>query len=123
MKFTRLTNHSVPTNSRMRSVHQGSIGTSRSSGDSVLKAAITAKLCNISRGAGAIGRLSAITPTAAIRITAENSTMSDNAFALSAARENNAAPDTMRVAATTAMPPPCGVGSLCDERAFGSATA
>ena len=27
------------------------------------------------------------------------------------------------VAATTAMPPPCGVGSLCEERAFGRASA
>ena len=27
------------------------------------------------------------------------------------------------VAATTAMPPPCGVGVRCDERAFGLASA
>jgi hypothetical protein len=27
------------------------------------------------------------------------------------------------VAATTAMPPPCGVGTLCEERAFGRAMA
>ena len=27
------------------------------------------------------------------------------------------------VAAMTAMPPPCGVGSRCDERAFGLASA
>jgi hypothetical protein len=32
-------------------------------------------------------------------------------------------PDTRMVAPTTAMPPPCGVGNLCDERAFGFATA
>ena len=29
----------------------------------------------------------------------------------------------MMVAAITAMPPPCGVGTLCDERAFGLASA
>ena len=26
-------------------------------------------------------------------------------------------------AATTAMPPPCGVGAVCEERAFGRASA
>ena len=30
---------------------------------------------------------------------------------------------TTIVAATTAMPPPCGVGAWCEERAFGSASA
>ena len=29
----------------------------------------------------------------------------------------------MMVAAITAMPPPCGVGTVCDERAFGLASA
>src|SRR5262249_46808348 len=100
-----------------------SIGTSGSSGEIVLKAAITAKLCNNSRGAGAIGRLSATAPTAVIRITAENSTMRDKAFGLAGAGGKKTAPHTTTGAATTAMPPPCGVGSLCDEREFGSATA
>ena len=30
---------------------------------------------------------------------------------------------TTSVATTTAMPPPCGVGRWCDERAFGRASA
>jgi hypothetical protein len=32
-------------------------------------------------------------------------------------------PDTAIVALTTAIPPPCGVGILCDERALGFARA
>ena len=57
MKFTRLTNHNVPIIRRMRSLHQGKTGNNRSSGGSVLRAAITAKVCSTRRGAGAIGRL------------------------------------------------------------------
>src|SRR5580698_250784 len=35
----------------------------------------------------------------------------------------NAAPTVTNVAAMTAMPPPCGVGAECDDRAFGFAKA
>jgi hypothetical protein len=37
--------------------------------------------------------------------------------------KNKTPPDTIMVAPITAIPPPCGVGTLCDERAFGFATA
>ena len=50
-------------------------------------------------------------------------TTSGDMLALAALEKNRAPPDTRMVAQTTAMPPPCGVGTLCDERAFGFATA
>src|SRR5215467_6163177 len=87
MKFTRLTNHSVPINSKMRSLHHGSIGSKRNSDGNVASTAATAQLCSTSRGAAAIGRLSARAPMAAIRSTAAEITTSDDVFVLG--REKN----------------------------------
>jgi hypothetical protein len=59
---------------------------------------------------------------AAIRSTAAEITTSDDRFTLGR-EKNKAPPDTTMAAPITAIPPPCGVGSLCEERAFGSAMA
>ena len=48
----------------MRSLHQGRIGNRRISGGNVDSTATIAKLSSTNRGTAAIGRLSAITPTA-----------------------------------------------------------
>jgi hypothetical protein len=66
--------------------------------------------------------LSAITPIPAIRRTAQNKRAGDVALGR-AAVEKNKMPDTAIVALTTAIPPPCGVGILCDERVLGFARA
>jgi O-antigen ligase len=123
MKFTRLTNHKAAMVTKPRSLHQGRTGRRRKSGGSVARAAATAKVCSTSRGAGAIGLLSAITPMAAIRRTAQNRAASEKPLARVAVAKNNTLPDTAMLAPTTAIPPPCGVGTLCDERAFGFGTA
>ena len=59
-------------------------------------------------------------PTPAIRMTAANNVVSGTVPAAPAAQTNKAPPLTAIVAAMTAMPPPCGVGILCDERALGA---
>jgi hypothetical protein len=67
--------------------------------------------------------LSAIAPTAAISSTAAKMTTSGDIFRVGGAQKNKAPPDTRMVVPTTATPALCGVGTLCDERAFGIATA
>jgi len=109
--------------SNMGSAHNGRTGRMRSSGGNVASTAATAKVCSTSRGAGAIGRLSAMTPTAAIRSTAAKMTTSGQALPLTFPRKNKTPPEMKSVAPITAMPPPCGVGILWDERAFGFASA
>src|SRR6516164_11254557 len=123
MKFTRLTNHSTPINRTMRSRHQGKTGNTRSSGGKVVRTTATAKPCSTNRGAAAIGRLSAIAPTAAIRSTAANMTASGDMLALALLEKNKTPVDTRMVAPITAIPPPWGVGVLWDDREFGFATA
>src|SRR6516162_10224554 len=86
MKFTRLTNHNVPTSSKMCSHHQGKSGSSCSSGGNVASAAVTAKLCSTSRGAAVTGYLSAIAPTAAISSTAAKMTTSGDIFRVGGAQ-------------------------------------
>src|ERR1700733_284513 len=62
-------------------------------------------------------------PTPAIRMTAANKVTSWIVLVPSFAHKNRTAALTAIVAATTAIPPPCGVGILCEERAFGRARA
>jgi hypothetical protein len=87
----------------------------------VASTAATASVCSTSRGAAPRPRMSSITPTSASASAATLST----ANWVAPARPDTATPihRPTSAAATTAMPPPCGVGSRCEERAFGRAKA
>src|SRR5262249_23728322 len=67
--------------------------------------------------------MSSAAPTAAITITATRRGNNDAAAEAADADKERAPPAAMMVAAITAMPPPCGVGTVCDERALGLASA
>ena len=56
-------------------------------------------------------------------MTAANTGNSGAAAEAAEADRHKAPQAATMVAATTAMPPPCGVGTVCDERAFGLASA
>ncbi len=68
--------------------------------------------------------MSSIAPTSASTTTARLSA-SNGPTSPCKAGDDNSTPSHMlaSAAATTAMPPPCGVGCLCEERAFGRAIA
>jgi hypothetical protein len=76
--------------------------------------------CTISRGSARMVTISSTAPITASRIAEPSrasipaSMLWTNANPISAA---------ISVAAITPMPPPCGVGTTCAERAFGRASA
>jgi hypothetical protein len=78
MKFTRLTNHNPPNTNRIRSTAIGMKGMTRRSDGSANITAETANACNSSRGPMCCGRMSASTPTPAIKITAASTSESWN---------------------------------------------
>ena len=75
------------------------------------------------RGKAPSPRISSIAPVNAS--TADAAVSARNCRLAATSNDESAMPSQMpaSVAATTAMPPPCGVGSLCEERAFGRASA
>jgi hypothetical protein len=80
--------------------------------------------CSARRTAAGDERTSSNAPTTANSAAAAVSTSNWPPSFCGNAGDRPAAPQTTAsVAATTAMPPPCGVGSRCDERAFGRAMA
>jgi len=111
MKLTRFTNQSPPSSIRMRSNHQGSCDTMRRSAGNAAIMTATATVCSKSLGEASSGRMSSVTPIAAspivhakIRESCEGSCNRSGA--------NKAVPATEAiVAAITAIPAPCGVGS------------
>ena len=74
-----------------------------------------------SRGSTGIELTSSAKPTAAMNSVAPNSATGSMRSGVTALAM--IAPATTTVAPITAMPPPCGVGTRCDERAFGLASA
>ena len=123
MKLTRFTNQSIARNIRARSTHQGRIEKICKSGGSIATTTSTAMACNSSRGKASSGRMSSVTPTKASAITLANTTASRNGSPKEAGVNTAAAAIAIVVAAITAMPPPCGVGWRCEERALGLAKA
>jgi hypothetical protein len=121
MKFTRLTNQSAASSSKPRSIQRGRSGVICSVGGRANRIAAILTACSSSRGVTEIGRRSSIAPMVAIRIVAPNSTHS--AGVAETERLAIEHPATSSATDITAMPAPCGVGTLWDDRAFGRAIA
>ena len=83
--------------------------------------AVTASAWSASRGTTPSGRMSSAAPTHAMTTAAPKTATSG--VAGETARLNRPNAVAAMVAAMTAMPPPCGVGVRCDDRAFGFASA
>src|SRR6185437_561575 len=121
MKFTRLTNQSKARPSSARSSQKGNGGTSRSSPGSATMTIVTAAACRNSRGRTAMVRTSSTAPTTATTTVAVRT--SHRAELPMPPIRKEVPVTTTNVAAITAKPPPCGVGTLCDDRALGRASA
>jgi hypothetical protein len=125
MKLVRLMNQIPARRINPRSIHQGSIATRRSSAGSAAITMPTATPCRRRRDSGVRPLMSSTAPTtassAAAAVSARNWLVSlvENALVEIA----QPAQATVNVAMMTAAPPPCGVASRCDERAFGRAKA
>ena len=124
MKFTRLTNQTPTTSTQARSSHSGSAEKSRASDGSIIRIKPTARHCTNSRGAGDRPRMSSSNPINASSATAPVSADSCASVLCGTAMVVVAASHTTQnVEMITPRPPPCGVGSRCDERATGCASA
>ena len=123
MKLTRLTNQSPPRTRSKRSIQIGANGATRSSSGKAKITSATLNACSTKRGVTPIGRMSSAAPTAAMTITAARSGNNETGAEAAEADRKRAPAAAMMVAAITAMPPPCGVGSRCEERALGLASA
>ena len=119
MKLTRLTNHTPATKRHARSIHQGSCGRICNSVGSAAITAPTAMHCRRSRSAAGKVRMSSMAPTKASSAAAAVAARNAASGLVKAGSRVTAHQATTSVATTTAMPPPCGVGRWCDERAFG----
>ena len=125
MKLVRLTNHRHASSSSARSIHHGSIGTTRklgrkacdhdADGERLQQQAAARPRC--------VRRSSARLRPAAMNAVAANTRPSDAGSNDGSSRIARAPAATAIVAAMTAMPPPCGVDLRCDERALGWASA
>ena len=123
MKLTRLTNQMPASSRHARSSHHGMTGKMRSAAGSAAITMATAAACKTSRGTTSSGRMSSVTPTMARPSTAASVTASCRGSPNSPGAKTSAPATTIMVVAITAMPPPCGVGAKCDERALGGAKA
>ena len=125
MKLVRLMNQMPATSMAARSIHHGSIGTSRNSAGAIAITMPAAMPCRSRRGSGASARMSSTAPTTAssavamVRASNWFTALPDN----SPAKMATPTQATAKVEAITAAPPPCGVGSRCEERALGDASA
>ncbi len=124
MKFTRLTNHTPSRTRQARSIQSGSVDASRVSAGSSTTTRPTASNCTSRRGAGesvwmsSSKPISVSNPMAAVSVDSKVSVPAGNGPASAAASHV-----TINVASTTPRPPPWGVGSRCDERSTGCASA
>src|SRR5262249_664029 len=110
-------------NNTKRSNHQAANGKTRRSVGSADSTTATASACKSNRGIASSGRKSSVTPTSVRKIVDVKTTTSSSDQLGSWRRNKLAAHTTIVVATMTAIPPPCGVGSRCDDRAFGLANA
>ena len=110
MKLTRLTNQSPASTRRPRSTQNGTDGAMRRSLGLVSTIAPTASACSKSRGSTGTGLMSSAKPSAAMNKAAPKSPAGK--IEPASGMKAKARPATTSVAAITAMPAPCGVGSL-----------
>src|SRR5262249_30814937 len=124
MKLVRLTNQTPPRRRPARSIHHGSAGRTRESAGMKVSTRPTAAHCSARRRPTGSGRMSSMAPavasTSAAIVSARNSLGGPGTVMPKSAAPSQAAAN---VAMITAAPPPCGVGSRCEERAFGRASA
>jgi hypothetical protein len=121
MKLTRLTNHRPASSRIARSIQSGQPGTSLRLSEAVKMMMATAAPCSNSRGGTAIDLMSSAKPVTAMNSVAAK--IASGIFSSGAPVPIMMAAVASSVAAITAMPAPCGVGTRCDERAFGRASA
>ena len=118
MKLTRLTNQRPASSRKARSIQSGQAGMMRRSAGATKRIAPTATACSNRRGSTGMDLMSSAIPTSAMKKVAPNSTTGAGKPSTTAA-----VPLTASAADITAMPAPCGVGTRCEERAFGRASA
>ena len=124
MKLTRLISHTPAKKRHARSIHHGTCGSTCACFGNVASTRPTAMHCTIRRAAAGAERMSSIAPTTASSMAAAVTASHWPTSSCTRGDHSATAPQaTAKVATTTATPPPCGVGSRWDERAFGFAIA
>src|SRR5262249_11099163 len=121
MKLTRLTNQTPANRNNARPIQTEHAGTILKSAGADKTRTPTAIACKKSLGKTGIGLMSSTRPTAAMNSDEPNSATGIRRSAVLA--EVMATPAAASVAARTPIPAPWGVGTRCDERAFGFASA